>query len=43
MLLVDADHADVRERSENRGAGADDDARFSGEDALALVRGVPPR
>ena len=37
MLLVDADHAERGERREDGGAGADDDARLAGEDALALV------
>ena len=37
MLLVDADHAERRERREHGRARADDDRRLAREDALALV------
>src|SRR5207244_3380861 len=37
VLLVDADHADVRERGEDGGPGADGDAGPTSENALALV------
>ena len=37
MFLVHADHPHVAERREDRGAGADHDARVAGRDSLALV------
>ncbi len=37
VLLVDADHAERRERREHGRAGADDDGRLAGDDPLALV------
>ena len=37
MLLVDADHAERRERREDGRAGADDDGRLAGDDPLPLV------
>ena len=37
MLLVDADHAERRERREHGRAGADDDGRLAGNDPFALV------
>ena len=37
MLLVDADQPEVRHRSEDRRAGADDDRCLAGDDPLALV------
>jgi hypothetical protein len=37
MLLVDADHAERRERREHGRAGADDDRRLAADDPLPLV------
>src|SRR5207253_1706866 len=37
LFLVDADHAERRERCENGGAGADDDGRLARENPLAFV------
>ena len=37
MLLIDADHAEPLDRREDGGTCADDDARFSARDPLALV------
>ena len=37
VLLVDDDQAEAADRGEDRGAGADDDARLAARDPLALV------